>query len=49
MSERKIRNDLPEALSKEEMMEKINQTLDRVDYSTVYLTLVMLQLCEEDN
>lgn len=49
MSERKIKNDLPEALSKEEMIEKITQTLNGADYSTVYLTLVMLHLCEEDN
>lgn len=48
MSERKKKNEPPENLNREEMMEKISQRLNSADFSTVYLTYVFLDCMEDE-
>ena len=48
MSDIKIRNDLPEPLPLDVMIDKINKILKTADYFDVYLTYIFLDCIEMD-
>lgn len=48
MANVKIRNDLPEPLPRDEMIERINEILQREEYRVVYMTYVFLDSVEND-